>query len=445
MKKIHVIGAGLAGCEAARQSSALGVDVILHEMKPDKKTPAHTGGGFAELVCSNSLRSDRLSNAAGLLKEEMRRLDSLILRAADAFPVPAGGALAVDRNAFSAFITKEIKNDPRITVRHQEIKDISGFGEDIVIIATGPLTTGDLISSITALIGEKTLHFFDAAAPIVAAGSIDMKRAFFASRYEQGNDYLNCPMTKEEYEAFYDALVNAECAKIHDFENNVFEGCMPVETMAGRGFQTLLFGPLKPKGIIDPRTGREPFAVVQLRKENDSGSMYNMVGFQTHLKWGEQKKVFSMIPGLERAEFLRYGVMHKNTFIDSPRLLDGAYRLKKDSRIFFAGQITGVEGYTESAASGLLAGITAACDARGLAAPVFSDGTAIGALAAYVANNSVVNFQPMNINYGIMKPCGQKIKNKEKRNLTISHNSLEEIECLREQQLLPLRKTANVQ
>ncbi len=439
-----MIGAGLAGCEAAWQISVLGTHVILHEMKPDKKTPAHMSGGFAELVCSNSLRSDRLANAAGLLKEEMRKLDSLVLRAADATSVPAGGALAVDRNAFSAFITQEIENDPRITVLHHEIKDVCGLGDDIVIIATGPLTSGDFISSITALIGAETLHFFDAAAPIVAADSIDMDKAFFASRYERGSDYLNCPMTAEEYEEFYSALINAECAEIRDFENNVFEGCMPVETMAGRGFKTLLFGPLKPKGITDPRTGREPFAVVQLRREDASGTMYNMVGFQTHLKWGEQKRVFSMIPGLKRAEFLRYGVMHANTFIDSPKLLDGSYRLNRNKNIFFAGQITGVEGYTESAASGLLAGIAAACDARGIAAPVFSNRTAIGALAAYVSNKSVINFQPMNINYGIMEPCELKIKNKEKKNLYISERSLEEIECLREQQLLPLKKTANV-
>lgn len=440
-----MIGAGLAGCEAAWQISRLGVDVRLHEMKPGKKSPAHTGDGFAELVCSNSLRSDRLSNAAGLLKEEMRRLDSLILRAADASSVPAGGALAVDRNAFSSFITDTVRSDPRVTVEYHEVADFSGFGQDIVIVATGPLTSENLLASISELIGDMTLHFFDAAAPIIAADSIDMTKAFFASRYERGSDYLNCPMTKEEYDVFYDALIHAECAEIHDFENNVFEGCMPVETMAERGFQTLLFGPLKPKGIAEPNTGREPFAVVQLRREDDLGSLYNMVGFQTHLKWAEQRRVFSLIPGLANAEFLRYGVMHKNAFIDSPRLLDGAYRLQRDPRIFFAGQITGVEGYTESAASGLLAGITAACDALGVDAPVFSKATAIGALAAYVSNKSVVNFQPMNINYGIMEPCGQKIKSKEKKNLCISERALEEIECLREQRLLPLRRTANVQ
>lgn len=440
-----MIGAGLAGCEAAWQIARIGVPVYLHEMKPDKKTPAHTSGNFAELVCSNSLRSDRISNAAGLLKEEMRRLDSLILRAADAAPVPAGGALAVDRGAFSKFITEAIQNDPFITVEHGEVKDLSGFGDDIVIVATGPLTSKALLDSLSGLLGKKTLHFFDAAAPIIAAESIDMAKAFFASRYERGSDYLNCPMTKEEYDAFYAALTGAECAKIRDFEINVFEGCMPVETMAGRGYETMRFGPLKPKGIKDPKTGKEPFAVVQLRREDDSGSMYNMVGFQTHLKWGEQRRVFSMIPGLEKAEFLRYGVMHKNAFIDSPRLLDNAFRLKRENRIFFAGQITGVEGYTESAASGLLAGITAACDALCAEAPVFSNVTAVGALAAYVSNESIVNFQPMNITYGIMEACDQKIKNKEKRNLYISERSLEEIECLKEQQLLPLRKTASVQ
>ena len=445
MKKIHVIGAGLAGCEAAWQIARMGVHTALHEMKPDKKTPAHTSCGFAELVCSNSLRSDRLSNAPGLLKEEMRRLGSLILRAADAVSIPAGGALAVNRDAFSKFITEAIQNDPLITVEHGEVEDISGFGDDIVIVATGPLTSKALLASLSKWIGEKTLHFFDAAAPIIAAESIDMSKAFFASRYGRGNDYLNCPMTKDEYDAFYDALIHAECVAIRDFEANVFEGCMPIETMAGRGYQTMLFGPLKPKGVLDPKTGREPFAVVQLRREDDSGSMYNMVGFQTHLKWGEQRRVFSMIPGLERAEFLRYGVMHKNAFIDSPRLLDGAYRLKNERRIFFAGQITGVEGYTESAASGLLAGIAAACDALCADPPVFSNATAIGALAAYVSNESIVNFQPMNINYGIMRACDQKIKNKEKKNLYISERSLEEIECLKEQQLLPLRKTASAQ
>ncbi len=445
MKNIHVIGAGLAGCEAAWQIAALGVDVYIHEMKPDKKTPAHVTDQFAELVCSNSLRSDRLSNAAGLLKEEMRRLDSLILHAAAMSSVPAGGALAVDRIAFSEIITQKIQNHPRIKICHHEISDFDNFGEDIVIVATGPLTSDKLMPVISDLAKDSTLHFFDAAAPIIAADSIDMSRAFFASRYERGSDYLNCPMTQQQYHAFYEALVHAECVPVRDFENNVFEGCMPVETMAGRGYQTLLFGPMKPRGITDPKTGKEPFAVLQLRREDDSGSMYNMVGFQTHLKWGEQTKVFRMIPGLEKAEFLRYGVMHRNIFIDSPHLLDRFYRLKKDRRIFFAGQITGVEGYTESAASGLLAGIAAACDVLGVKAPLFSDATAIGALGAYVSNQAVTNFQPMNVTYGIIKPCDKKIRNKEQKNLYISERALEEIECLKEQQLLPLRKMAKVQ
>ncbi len=444
MNKIHVIGAGLAGCEAAWQISKLGIDVVLHEMKPEKKSPAHTADGFAELVCSNSLRSDRLSNAAGLLKEEMRLLDSLIMHAADATSVPAGGALAVNRTDFSNYITNEIKNNPYITVANKEIADISAFGDEIVIIATGPLTSDALLKSLSEITGVHYLNFFDAAAPIVSAESIDMSKSFWASRYDRGSDYLNCPMTEEEYGAFYRELTEAECAPLRDFENNVFEGCMPIEVMAKRGYQTMRFGPLKPKGVVHPGTGREPYAVVQLRREDERGTMYNMVGFQTHLKWGEQKRVFSMIPGLENAEFLRYGVMHKNTFIDSPRLLNEKYRMRDKENMYFAGQITGVEGYIESASSGLLAGIFAAAGALGVSAPVFSDATAIGALAAYISNQSVVNFQPMNINYGIMKPCDQKISNKEKKNLYLSERSLEEIKCLREQQSLLSRKTANV-
>jgi methylenetetrahydrofolate--tRNA-(uracil-5-)-methyltransferase len=444
MNKIHVIGAGLAGCEAAWQISKLGIDVVLHEMKPEKKSPAHTADGFAELVCSNSLRSDRLSNAAGLLKEEMRLLDSLIMHAADATSVPAGGALAVNRTDFSNYITNEIKNNPYITVANKEITDISAFGDEIVIIATGPLPSDALLKSLSEITGVHYLNFFDAAAPIVSAESIGMSKAFWASRYDRGSDYLNCPMTEEEYGAFYRELTEAECAPLRDFENNVFEGCMPIEVMAKRGYQTMRFGPLKPKGVVHPGTGREPYAVVQLRREDERGTMYNMVGFQTHLKWGEQKRVFSMIPGLENAEFLRYGVMHKNTFIDSPRLLNEKYRMRDKENMYFAGQITGVEGYIESASSGLLAGIFAAAGALGVSAPVFSDATAIGALAAYISNQSVVNFQPMNINYGIMKPCDQKISNKEKKNLYLSERSLEEIKCLREQQSLLSRKTANV-
>lgn len=445
MSKIHIIGAGLAGCEAAWQISKFGIDVTLHEMKPDKKSPAHASAGFAELVCSNSLRSNRISNAAGLLKEEMRLLDSFVMRAADATSVPAGGALAVNRTDFSDYITKEIKENPRITVQSGEITDLSAFGDEAVVIATGPLTSDALLSSLSEIVGNRYLNFFDAAAPIIAADSIDMEKAFWASRYERGSDYLNCPMTEDEYNTFYRELTKAQCAPIKEFENNVFEGCMPIEVMAGRGYQTMLFGPLKPKGIIDPQTGREPHAVVQLRREDAAGTMYNMVGFQTHLTWGEQKRVFSMIPGLENAEFLRYGVMHKNTFIDSPRLLNQRYQMKEKKNIYFAGQITGVEGYIESASSGLLAGIFAAADVLGISSPVFSDATAIGALALYISNRSVVNFQPMNINYGIMKPCDQKISNKEKKNLYLSERSLGEILCLREQQSLLSKKTVNVQ
>ena len=444
MSKIHIIGAGLAGCEAAWQISRFGIGVHLYEMKPDKKSPAHTNAGFAELVCSNSLRSDRLSNAAGLLKEEMRLLDSLIMRAADATSVPAGGALAVNRSDFSDFITNEIKQNPHINVLSGEVTDLSVFEGETVIIATGPLTSDALLSSLAGITGDRYLNFFDAAAPIVAADSIDYAKAFCASRYDRGSDYLNCPMTEEEYRVFYSELTAAECAPVKDFENNVFEGCMPIEVMAGRGYETMRFGPLKPKGVIHPDTGREPYAVVQLRREDAGGTMYNLVGFQTHLKWGEQKRVFSMIPGLEHAEFLRYGVMHKNTFIDSPRLLNEKYQMRENKNIYFAGQITGVEGYIESASSGLLAGIFAAAAQLGASAPVFPDSTAIGALAAYISNRSVVNFQPMNINYGIMKPCDQKISNKEKKNLYISERSLEEIKCLREQRSLLSEKTASV-
>ncbi len=443
MNNIHIIGAGLAGCEAAWQAGGMGVPVRLYEMKPDKKSPVHTSGQFAELVCSNSLGSGRLSNASGLLKEEMRRLGSLIVEAADAAAVPAGGALAVDREAFSGYITRKITENPHIEIVREEVMDFSRFGNDLIVVATGPLTSGPLLSAIAELTGSKMLHFFDASAPIVSAESINMDKVFRASRYGRGDDYLNCPMTGEEYEAFYHALVSAECAQVREFENNVFEGCMPVEVMAGRGYQTLLFGPLKPKGMTDPKTGREPFAVVQLRQEDSRGTMYNLVGFQTHLKWGEQKRVFGMIPGLENAEFLRCGVMHKNAFIQSPKLLDNHYRMLEHKNIWFAGQITGVEGYMESTSSGLLAGLSAACAALGKEPPCLSASTAIGALAAHISNKSVVNFQPMNINYGIMEPCGQRIKDKEKKNLNIAERSLEEIRCLREQRSLLSARTGD--
>lgn len=435
--KVNVIGAGLAGCEAAYQLSKRGIEVTLFEMKPKKKSPAHHYDYFAELVCSNSLRADRLSNAVGLLKEEMRRLDSLIMKSADKNSVAAGGALAVDRHKFGEYITEYIKSCENITIEEREIEDISGFEGETTVIATGPLTSEKLSASIKNMLGSEYLHFFDAAAPIISHSSINMEKAFFASRYERGKDYINCPMTKDEYFAFYEELINAECAQIKEFEKNVFEGCMPIEEMAARGPMTMCFGPLKPKGITDPKTGKEPFANVQLRRENEQGTMFNIVGFQTHLKFPEQKRVFSMIPGLENAEFLRYGVMHKNTYINSPKVLDRFYRLKQNKNIFFAGQITGVEGYVESASSGMLAGIFAAAQVLGKEMPLFSDATALGALALYVSGAQTGNFQPMNINFGIMQPLGIKIRKKEEKNLCISKKSLEEIECLKEQLFVP--------
>ncbi len=431
MSKVHVIGAGLAGCECAYQITKRGIPVTLHEMKPVKKTPAHTADGFAELVCSNSFRSDRISNAAGLLKEEMRLLDSIVMRAADATSVPAGGALAVNRDDFSAWMTRAMRENPNITVVEQEVCDFSSFDDtDIVIVTSGPLTSDALSESIMRLTGERYLHFFDAAAPIVDAASVDMEQAFTASRYDRGSDYINCPMDKETYLAFHEALLHAECAEIKEFEQNVFEGCMPVETMAARGVDTLRFGPLKPKGLQDPRTGREPYAVVQLRKEDAQGSMYNLVGFQTHLKFPEQRRVFGMIPALRDAEFLRYGVMHRNTFLNSPKLLDGFYRLKSETRIRFAGQITGVEGYLESAASGLWCGIATARERMEQEMPQPDACTAVGALALHVSACISGNFQPMNINFGIMTPLEQRIRNKEEKNTMIAHRALEVIKGL---------------
>lgn len=427
-QKVNVIGAGLAGCECAYQLAKRGVPVRLYEMKPEKKSPAHTSDLFAELVCSNSLRSDRICNAAGLLKEEMRILGSLVMQAADATSVAAGGALAVDRERFSAYITKAIREHELIEIHAEEATDFSGFGDEMVIVASGPLTPQALSEEIKALTGEERLHFFDAAAPIVSSSSIDMDSAFLASRYGRGSDYVNCPMTREEYEEFYQALVTAECAELREFEyDGVFEGCMPVETMALRGHDTLLFGPLKPKGLTDPKTGREPFAVVQLRRENDEGSMYNIVGFQTHLKFPEQKRVFGLIPALKNAEYLRFGVMHRNTFLNSPKLLDRYYRLKKNPAIRFAGQITGVEGYVESISSGLLGGIFAACEYQGKPLPDFDDETASGALCIYVSGAVTDNFQPMNINFGIIRPLGQKIRNKEEKNTRIAKRALEKL------------------
>lgn len=412
---INVIGAGLAGCEAAWQIARQGIRVRLYEMKPNKKTPAHHCDSFAELVCSNSLRSDRLENAAGLLKEEMRLLGSLIIGCADKTRVPAGGALAVDRHGFSKMVTEAIIQHPLIEVINEEVTSLSH--DNITIIATGPLTSDALAKAISEMLGLDSLYFFDAAAPIIRAESINYDIVFRASRYRRGDDdYINCPMNQEEYLAFYEALINAETAELNDFEDHrIFEGCMPIESMAKRGADTMRFGPLKPVGLIDPRTGREPWAVVQLRQDNAAGSLYNMVGFQTRLKWGEQKRIFRMIPGLENAEFERYGVMHRNTFINSPQLLDAAYRLRKRKNIFFAGQITGVEGYVESASSGLMAGINAARQLLGADDLIFPASTAIGALARYISNPANTGFQPMNINFGIMEPLDKRIRNKKEK------------------------------
>ncbi len=432
--KVNIIGGGLAGCEAAYQLSKRGVSVRLFDMKPAKKTDAHVSNDLCELVCSNSLRSDRLSNAVGLLKEEMRLLGSLIMKAADSSRVEAGGALAVDRLKFARFVTEILESDPNIEIISEEVTFFEKFGYEKVIVATGPLTSDALFESIEKTTGRDNLYFFDAAAPIVSFDSINMDRAFFASRYERGKDYINCPMSEQEYMDFHSELIRAETADIKDFEHNVFEGCMPIEEMALRGPMTMCFGPLKPKGIIDPRTGREPFANVQLRRENAEGTMFNIVGFQTHLRFPEQRRVFSMIPGLEDAEFLRYGVMHKNRFLRSPGILLNDYSLKENPDMFFAGQITGVEGYVESAASGLVAGIMCACSCLGENRPVFSARTAVGALAEYVSSYASSDFQPMNINYGIIEPLDKKIRNKELKNMEIASRSLEEIICLKEQQ-----------
>ncbi len=427
-----VIGAGLAGCEAAWQLAQRGVSVTLREMKPQKMTPAHHSPGFAELVCSNSLRSDQLENAVGLLKEELRRCGSLILRCADETRVEAGGALAVDREGFSAAVTRAIRSHPNITVAEGEVSAIPG-GE--VVVATGPLTSDALSQAIADLFPEGScLNFFDAAAPIVTFDSIDMDHAWFASRYGRGTaDYINCALSEGEYLAFWKELCAARETEVHGFEDkNVFEGCMPVEVMARRGVRTLAFGPLKPKGLPDPRTGREPYAVVQLRRDNAAGTLYNLVGFQTHLKWGEQKRVFSMIPALKHAEYVRYGVMHRNTYLDSPRLLDRYYRVRGNERVTFAGQITGVEGYVESTASGFLAGVELARRLLGQGPLDFPPETAIGALARYVSSEGVVDFQPMNINFGIMPPLDHRVKGKRNKNAELSRRSLDIIGALKE-------------
>lgn len=428
MRKVTVVGAGLAGCEAAYQLHRQGISVRLIEMKPHKMTPAHSSPYFAELVCSNSLRGDELSTGPGLLKEELRRLGSLILSCADETRVAAGGALAVDREAFAQRVTEKIQNCQHIEVVAMEAAEIP---EGEVIIATGPLTTDAMAAQIATLCPEsRFLNFYDAAAPIVTAQSIDMEKAYFGSRYDKGTpDYINCPMNRDEYLAFYEALITAREAAVHGFDDGgVFEGCMPIEVMARRGEDTMRFGPLKPVGLPDPRTGGESYAVVQLRRDNAAGSLYNLVGFQTHLAFPEQKRVFSMIPGLEQAEFVRYGVMHRNTFIDSPRLLNQHYQLRSDPRIFFAGQITGVEGYIESTASGFVAGVAAARQAQDRSPIVFPRETAIGALSHYISDASIVNFQPMNINFGIIEPLGYRVKGKRNKNLALSQRALELIQ-----------------
>ncbi len=426
--KVNVIGAGLAGCEAAWQLANAGIDVTLYEQKPTHYSPAHSLPTMAELVCSNSLRAAGLENAVGLLKEEMRLLGSLIMECADATKVPAGGALAVDRELFSQMISDKISAHKNITVINKRIEQIPQ--DEYTIIATGPLTDGKLYDNIRSFFGDDDyLHFYDAAAPIIEKDSIDMSKAYYAARYGKGGaDYINCPMTKDEYTAFYNELITAETAPVHGAdEGSVFEGCMPVETMAKRGEDTLLFGPLKPVGLEHPETGVLPYAVVQLRQDNTAATIYNIVGFQTRLKFGEQKRVFSMIPGLENASFVRYGVMHRNTFINSPLLLDSFYRTKANPKIFFAGQITGVEGYIESASSGLLAGFNLARHLKGDEMIDFPSTTAIGALSHYISNGSTGKFQPMNVNFGIIDSLGKKIKNKKEKNLAISQRAIDAI------------------
>ena len=427
---VTIVGAGLAGCEAAWQLAKRGFPVRLVEMKPKKFSPAHKRDGFAELVCSNSLKAEQLTNASGLLKAEMRQMDSLILSAAEACRVPAGGALAVDRDLFSEKITQTLREHPLVTCESALVTEIP---DDPCIVATGPLTDPALTEAIERLPGAKSLHFFDAAAPIVTADSLDMDRVFRASRYDRGSDYLNCPMTEDEYNAFYDALMGAELAELHDFEKKlVFEGCLAVEILASRGRQTLAFGPLKPVGLIDPRTGKEPYAVVQLRQENEAGTMYNLVGFQTRLKWGEQKRVFSMIPGLEHAEFARYGVMHRNTYLNGPDMLGANYAMKHRPLLRFAGQLSGVEGYMESTASGLVAAVGLACALSGRPEPDFTGRTILGALARHVSTPSA-NFQPMNANYGILDPLESRVRGKRNRYEKLSERALEELSEVKRQ------------
>ncbi|MCP1124745.1 MULTISPECIES: FADH(2)-oxidizing methylenetetrahydrofolate--tRNA-(uracil(54)-C(5))-methyltransferase TrmFO [Bacillus] len=424
---VNVIGAGLAGSEAAYQIAKRGVQVRLYEMRPVKQTPAHHTDKFAELVCSNSLRANTLTNAVGVIKEEMRRMDSVIIRAADECSVPAGGALAVDRHEFAAKVTEYVKNHPNVTVMNEEITEIP---EGPTVIATGPLTSPALSAQLKELTGEDYFYFYDAAAPIVEKESIDMEKVYLKSRYDKGEAaYLNCPMTEEEFNRFYDALIAAETVPLKEFEKEVFfEGCMPVEVMASRGRQTLLFGPMKPVGLEDPKTGKTPYAVVQLRQDDAAGTLYNIVGFQTHLKWGPQKEVLQLIPGLENAEIVRYGVMHRNTFINSPKLLRPTYQYKNRNDLFFAGQMTGVEGYVESAASGLLAGINAARLVKGEEPVVLPPVTAMGSMANYITTTNVKNFQPMNANFGLFAPLEKKIKKKQERNEAYANRALETIQ-----------------
>lgn len=428
MKPVTVIGAGLAGCEAAWQLAKRGIPVVLKEMKPSTMTPAHTSADFAELVCSNSLRSDQMENAVGLLKEELRYCESIILEMADKHRVEAGGALAVDRFGFSAAVSEKIRAHPLITVQEERVTEIPDQTDAPVIVASGPLTDDALAADIAKKFPqEKPLYFFDAAAPIVTFESVDMEKAFFASRYDKGTaDYINCPLTEVQYHAFWNALVSAQEAPVHGFDAaTVFEGCMPVEVMARRGVDTLRYGPLKPVGLRHPKTGEEFYAVIQLRKDNADGTMYNLVGFQTHLKFGEQKRVFSMIPGLEQAEFVRYGVMHRNTYLNSPQLLDRYYRVRTQPNIIFAGQITGVEGYVESTASGCLAAIELSRRLQGKAPIDFPQQTAMGALSLYISGGSVGNFQPMNVNFGIISPLEQRVKGKRNKNAAISERAME--------------------
>ncbi len=430
MTEVKVIGAGLAGSEAAWQLAERGFAVRLYEMKPNKMSPAHHCADFAELVCSNSLRGDRLENAVGLLKEELRRLGSLILACADATRVEAGGCLAVDRYGFSSMVTQKLRAHPNVTVISEEVTQVP---RGPVIIATGPLTSDAMSEAIAAYFGDADyLHFFDAAAPLVTKESIDMEQAWFASRYDRGTaDYINCGMSKDEYLAFVRELAAAQEAEVHGFEDkNVFEGCMPVEVMARRGVDTLRYGPLKPVGLTDPRTGKEPYAVVQLRQDNAAGNIYNIVGFQTHLKFPEQKRVFSMIPALREAQFVRYGVMHRNTFLNSPRLLDATYADRRDPLVAFAGQMTGVEGYVESCASGYLAAVSMAARLKNEPVPDFTDKTAIGALAHYISDSSVTSFQPMNVNFGIIAPLEQRVKGKANKNLAIAERALSHLAAM---------------